>query len=58
MRVLLTLTHILTMVFIGLIIGGIIAGERATWVAGIILLVADIVLGLILQYVYENSWYK
>jgi hypothetical protein len=46
------------MVFIGLIIGGIIAGERAAWVAGIILLVADILLGLILQYVYENSWYK
>ena len=57
MKGLITLTHLLFTVFIGVIIGGIIIGSQATWVTGIILLVVDMLLGMILQYFYQRSWY-
>ena len=57
MKGLITLTHLLFTVFIGVIIGGIIIGSQATWVTGIILLVVDMLLGMILQYFYQRSWH-
>ena len=57
MKGLITLTHLLFTVFIGVIIGGIIIGSQTTWVTGIILLVVDMLLGMILQYFYQRSWY-
>jgi len=57
MKGLITLTHLLFSVFIGMIIGGLIFGSKATWVAGIILLIVDMVIGMILQYFYDRSWH-
>ena len=44
------ITHILFPVFIGLIIGGIIASNNAAWICGIIFLILDIIVGISLQY--------
>lgn len=49
-----TITHILVPIFIGLIIGGIIADNTAAWVSGIILLAVDIIIGIALQYRLEH----
>jgi uncharacterized membrane protein YcaP (DUF421 family) len=55
MRTLISITQMLTMVFIGFIVGGLIIGSRSTWVTGIILLVCNVLLGMILQYFYDRS---
>ena len=56
MRNLITLTHILSLLFLGLIVGGIIAGNSAAWGWGIALLVIDVIAGIVLQYYEENKW--
>ena len=56
MRNLITLTHILLPVFLGLIIGGIIAGNSIGWGLGTALFVLDIIVGVALQYHEENKW--
>ncbi|MBR7111676.1 MAG: hypothetical protein IKC75_01965 [Clostridia bacterium] len=50
-----TVTHLLFPLFIGLIIGGIIVGSTASVVWGILLLIADIVVGVCLQNALENA---
>lgn len=56
MKGLVTVTHILFPVFIGLTIGGFIFGEPAVWGLGIVLIILDIVVGIILQYIHERLY--
>lgn len=49
-----TLTHILFPLFVGLIIGGAVSGNIALLIWSIILLVADIIVGIVLQYLIEK----
>ena len=55
MRTLLKMTYILPMLFIGLIIGGAVAGDKPAWVSGLVLLLLDIVVGIALQYYYGGG---
>ena len=55
MRVLLVLTYILPNVFIGMIIGGLIFKNTTAVVWGIVLLVADIIVGICLQHVADRQ---
>ncbi len=55
MRTLLKMTYILPMLFIGLIIGGAVAGDKPVWVSGLVLLLLDIVVGIALQYYYGGG---
>jgi len=48
-------TQLLAVFFVGVIIGGVIFGDTATWIAGLILLGIDIVVGLILQYKSDSK---
>ena len=54
MKGLITLTHLLSMLFFGMFIGGIIVGTDL-WATGLILLIIDIVVGILLQRAYEKS---
>ena len=55
MRTILKMTYILPMLFIGLIIGGAVAGDKPAWVSGLVLLLLDIVVGIALQYYYGGG---
>ena len=54
MKGLITLTHILSTLFFGMFIGGLIVGTDL-WVTGLVLLIIDIVVGISLQHSYEKS---
>ena len=56
MRNLITLTHILLPLFLGMIVGGIVAGSSAMWGWGIVLLIVDVIAGIAMQYHEENKW--
>lgn len=55
MRTLLKITYVLPCFFIGLIIGGAAVGNSAAWISGLVLLAADIVLGIFLQRAQERK---
>ena len=55
MKNLITITHLLFMVFIGLIIGGLIF-NNSIWKVGLVLLIIDIVIGIALQYSFEKHY--
>lgn len=57
MRTAIKITHLLCPFFTGLIIGGAIFKNTATWVSGLILLFLDIIIGIALQYFLENPSY-
>ena len=57
MKKAITVTHILFPIFIGLIIGGIIA-DNPIWVLGLIYLIADVIAGIVLQHLLEKRYYK
>ena len=46
----LKITYALPMLFIGMIIGGAVGGSKPLWVSALVLLIADILIGLFLQY--------
>ena len=50
-----TITHIFIPLFIGLIIGGAVAGNKSAWIIGLILLVVDILVGISLQYLLDRQ---
>lgn len=54
MKGLITLTHLLVPLLIGLIIGGAISGESSLLIWSVILLIADIIAGISMQAVYDN----
>lgn len=54
MYILLKITYVLPCFFIGMIIGGAAVGNSTAWISGLVLLVADIVLGCILQFLAEK----
>ncbi len=56
MRTLLKLTQMLPMLFIGLIIGALIRDNSTLLLWGIVLLIGDVVIGLILQYLVDHIW--
>ena len=49
-----TVTYILATLFLGLIIGGAIADNRAAWISGLVLLIIDIIVGISIQYHIEQ----
>ena len=53
-----TVTHILFPVFIGLIVGAAISRSGALLVWGIVLLVADIIIGITLQHAIDKKSYR
>lgn len=55
MKVAKTITHLLVMLFIGLIIGGAIVHNTIAWVSGLVLLIIDIIIGCILQYFLDHN---
>lgn len=57
MRTAIKITHWLGPFFIGLIIGGAIFKNTATWVSGLILLSLDIIIGITLQYFLDKPSY-
>ena len=54
MKGLITLTHLLLPLLIGLIIGGAISGESSLLIWSVVLLIADIIAGISMQTVYDN----
>ena len=57
MKKAITVTHILCPIFIGLIICGIIT-DNPIWVLGLIYLIADVIVGIVLQHLLEKRYYK
>ncbi len=55
MKKLLTLTYIVFSLLLGLIIGGLIFGNKTAWILGLIFLAVDVVLGITLQYLSEKK---
>lgn len=55
MKTVKTITHIFIPLFIGLIIGGAVAGNKSAWIIGLILLVVDILVGISLQYLLDRQ---
>lgn len=58
MKGLITLTHLLFPILIGLIVGAAIGGSTSILVFGIILLIVDIIIGIVLQYLVNKETYK
>lgn len=56
MKKLITATHILASLFVGMIIGGFAFGNTGMGIAGIVLLVIDIIVGIALQYQLEKPY--
>lgn len=54
MRTAKMVTHILLPLLLGLIVVGLIGGSPAVWITGIALLVLDITVGVVLQYLTDN----
>ena len=39
-------TYVLAMLFLGLLIGGAIAGNKAAWICGLVFLILDVICGI------------
>lgn len=50
-----TATHVLAMVFLGLLVGGAIAGNKAAWICGLIFLILDVICGIAIQYFCDKQ---
>lgn len=50
-----TATHVLAMVFFGLLVGGAIAGNKAAWICGLIFLILDVICGIAIQYFCDKQ---
>lgn len=48
-------TYVLAMLFLGLLIGGAIAGNKAAWICGLVFLILDVICGIAIQYFATNS---
>ena len=55
MKAIITLTHILFPILVGLTIGGVVSGEGSLVVWGLALIAFDIIVGTTLQYLFEKS---
>lgn len=50
-----TATHVLAMVFLGLLVGGAIAGNKAAWICGLVFLILDVICGIAIQYFCDKQ---
>ena len=58
MKKLITITHWLFSICIGIILIGAISGTRVAWIVGLILLILDIIIGIALQYLFNKKYQK
>lgn len=54
MKTIKTITQLMIPIFLGLIIGGAVAGNSAVWICGLVFLIIDIIVGISIQYSLER----